>query len=580
LLPGRRPSRLVARQVVKGVHAGGDVTIDLVQVEQGVFITVLDVNDVMYDVRPLQASPAPDPEQARERPVILLGANAAVTPLVGRKAEMTALARWYDDGGSFSVMMVHGAGGIGKTRLTREFAAQVSRRDERPEVVEAFSLTEIYINQRAVDDHGDSEAGDSPGILLLIDEADIWSQRKLLTAFRTAMTWQCGKLRILVTARSAGWWWSGLRAELDLIQVTWNAMPLDPLEPAELKELGTAAGRAFATALGLRGSAQLRLSPSPQLAESTPQTIEIMALTRTLAIISGQPELEELRSAVERVLEKEVRYWARLYSQDIDLYRIGLGPCFMARVVYLATLTGPLGLETAQQMVGMTHLGCGLLPGQVIDDHARCYPSADPDSRLAPLSSCLAEEFLGLLVPNPANLAAASVVAADAWAAGVPSKVMEAASRQTLDREPVAGTSAETSADNPEYPAPVARPWLRPMTLRLIRAAASRPHLAQQVLYPLAEKFPQAMTMAGSDVLIELDELISARPRASGGHSRQPGTGPESGHSSRWHDAIRQLKTLQTRDNHHLPAEIEAETSQLLAQLARSLPHYVRNLRE
>lgn len=47
------------------------------------------------------------------------------------------------------------------------------------------------------------------------------------------------------------------------------------------------------------------------------------------------------------------------------------------------------------------------------------------------------------------------------------------------------------------------------MTVNLVRAASTRPHLAKQQLYPLARHYPKAVVMAGTTAL---SELANTRP--------------------------------------------------------------------
>ena len=41
----------------------------------------------------------------------------------------------------------------------------------------------------------------------------------------------------------------------------------------------------------------------------------------------------------------------------------------------------------------------------------------------------------------------------------------------------------------------------------MCRAASTRPHLAKQQLYPLAQRYPKAVVMAGETALIELTRI-------------------------------------------------------------------------
>ncbi len=223
-------------------------------------------------------------------------------------------------------------------------------------------------------------------------------------------------------------------------------------------------------------------------------------------------------AATERILEKELRYWSRLYGVEqptdaTDPYLVRLSPPFMARAVFAATLTGPRGLNEAQQIVELAHMGGMLDAQQVVDDHARCYPSAVVDERLAPLPSCLAEHFHAVFVP--AIPGSAGVLGDDAWAIDAPFHVLglmppgaRKAEDETRQRSIAAGT--EPPPETPTYSRWTFEPWLERTVMHVVRAASSWPHVAQRQLYPLVELYPKAIVMAGPAVIDALAEMYLA----------------------------------------------------------------------
>jgi hypothetical protein len=63
-------------------------------------------------------------EEARRQPSRLLAAQSQVVPFTGRQPELATLASWRDDPApGISIMLIHGPGGQGKTRLAMRFAA-------------------------------------------------------------------------------------------------------------------------------------------------------------------------------------------------------------------------------------------------------------------------------------------------------------------------------------------------------------------------------------------------------------------------------------------------------------------------
>ncbi|WP_158846349.1 tetratricopeptide repeat protein [Saccharothrix deserti] len=106
----------------------------------------------------------------------LLDPRHEVVPFHGRVDELAALARWRGGDGMLSALLLHGPAGVGKTRLARHFAAGSTVR--------------------------------------VVDDADLIPWRDL----HHLLQQPTGRTRVLLVARSTGWWWSALRqraADLD-----------------------------------------------------------------------------------------------------------------------------------------------------------------------------------------------------------------------------------------------------------------------------------------------------------------------------------------------------------------------------
>lgn len=483
---------------------------------------VLD-DGTLYGWRTWQAQPHPPSARvARPRPAVLLGGVAAVTDFVDRKRELARLRSWFNSPDRMSVMLVYGPGGQGKTRLVRHFADTMSQHQEKARVYEAFPLLEAQKTEGQIEEDDQNDAAPT-SVLLVVDEADRWPTDKLLTLFRDAKGKQSERLRVLMTSRASDMWWDELCAklELDPLGFTCHKLPLRPLDAAGTRELAQAAHRAFAAALDTPPP-PLRPEVVDGLVGSPPLSLELMVLGSTVAHVSGQQPPNDVRMAIRMLLDKELLYWRDMSNMSAsgggeDPNRIQLKQKFMKRVVYIATLVGPLGYITAQGVVKLARIGCNMDMQQIIDDHARCYPPTDDNYRLAPLAPCLAEEFLGVLVPDSECDDDRRLV--DAWATATPFHILGLT--QPPELEAGAFEHQMTAAAGAKSPRPAAArsqdytflPVMAPPTVRsLVRAAATWPHLAKRQLYPLARHYPKAVVMAGDDVMAELRKLRPAPP--------------------------------------------------------------------
>jgi hypothetical protein len=301
--PSREFGNVAINQTVEGVHADGDVEVKLQTVEHGTFITVMDWSRTLYGVRALQALSQPAPARARQRPAVLLGGDLGITPFVGRDAELARLMQWYDSPAPVSVMLLHGVGGQGKTRLMRRFAETIRRRQEQPRIREAVSLTEVSVEGLAGKGvTADTDKSASTDLLLLVDEADTWPTAKLRTLFRDARTWQPQHVRVLLVARAPSTWWAGLQAELHELEIASDHLMLGPLDAVGIQKLAETAGRSLAQAQHQPQPPPLPLEVLDQLAKSPPLSIELMVLARQHATEGRMPT--DLRAAVEVILEK------------------------------------------------------------------------------------------------------------------------------------------------------------------------------------------------------------------------------------------------------------------------------------
>ena len=442
---------------------------------------------------------------ARTRPALMLGGHAAVTEFVGRAAGLSDLTTWYERPGRVSAMLVHGTVGQGKTRLTREFARKMTLRDEKVIVRETIPLTEVSLGMLTSEDEPPTHRSDPKptDLLLLVDEADLWPAQKLRKMLRDIAATSYRRVRLLLTGRAAAEWWPALAASRSITDVRWDDLLLEPPGPAEMRELAAPAASSHAARLQWDEPPALPEELWKQLGGCPPLSIELMVLARMHAAEAGWPAPNTQREAAQIALHKELRCWEHMHGTTDPVpgstdYRIRLDPRGMRRAVYAATLAGPLGQTTARRIVDLAGLSCAPDSQQVIDDHARCYPAAD-SQYLVPLPAFLAEEFLGLLVPDPKHPSRALL--RDQWAVDAPFHILNLLDPQERDDEEATRDSAARAGLDPSPPTPgysghTFGPQHKPVVLRLARAAATWPHLAERQLYPLAERYPRVLVRA------------------------------------------------------------------------------------
>ena len=167
-------------------------------------------------------------------PGSLLAAAVEAVEFTGRGQELAQLAVWRDSGEGLSVMLVTGEGGQGKTRLARQFAAQVRndgwaagflaartsglmRRDGRDQLPSTIELA------RRV------REATSP-ILLVADYAETRPDEITALTDIVAGGTPAHPVRVLLLSRTAGDWWANLTEALG--QRLAHRIRLEPLTKA------------------------------------------------------------------------------------------------------------------------------------------------------------------------------------------------------------------------------------------------------------------------------------------------------------------------------------------------------------
>ena len=321
-----------------------------------VFGSIIQVSGVDGDVTISSGSPPPyrvanmdptrvplSPEQARAQPSRLLLARHQVVPFTGRDAELGDLAGWMGDAGAVSVRLVHAAGGQGKTRL----AAHVAGHAAAGWVV--WRVLHTPDPDPASESRATRPAGG--GVLAVVDYADRWPASHLLAlvthlhalSLRTSIV-----VRVLMLARSAGFWWPALTDRLDSdLGVDADAMLLPPLaghgRPGGAVHHGSAAVR---RRVGLVDVANW----------PTPAGLDGPGYGQVLAVHMGAlaaVDAHRLGTAAPThpygvsayLLRREYAHWQHLHARVED--RLDTPPAVMRRTAYVATLTGALSRRRA-----------------------------------------------------------------------------------------------------------------------------------------------------------------------------------------------------------------------------------------
>jgi tetratricopeptide (TPR) repeat protein len=328
---------------------------------------LLEPVDLEETLRPWYRSTRP------QSPIALLRPEYEVVPFHGRAQTLDRLVSWCESGRQVGGLLIHAAGGTGKTRLARELARTMYQKGwivgELSDAVRTFGpFTRL-----------------AHPVLVLVDYAE--SRAETVAALLRHIAEHPGQhpVRVLMLARSAGPWWTGLSDD-DIVAATL------PDEPEELGGLEffldsddqlTALADAFDTALrqvpgyedhqGRAPAFQLPWTLEPIRAHH-PLTLHTAVLA---SVLTGPDSGEQPPSPARVLLGHEKKYWNRLALER----SLGHPESREAALVF-GLLCGAHSRQRAAQTVG-------LLPGFRSDSAeearralahwiATLYPPADP----------------------------------------------------------------------------------------------------------------------------------------------------------------------------------------------------------
>jgi Tetratricopeptide repeat len=423
------------------------------------------------------AAPArADDSWLRELPSRMLNARFRVVAFTLRRDELASLHQWRRSDDPLTVRWLHGPGGQGKTRLVDQFADEAAIVGWK--VVHAVhgpgTVLPLERSQQ------DLRPGDAPGIVLIVDYADRWPLTDLMWLLANKFLQQGVPTRVLMIARGTDGW-PGARAMLsdDAVASDQELLPLGA-HHGHREEMFTAAWRSFAAVYGIDDPPVV---PETDLLNDSDMgltlAIHMAALVGVNSRLAGREPPRGMEAMTVYLLDRENLQWASLYGEagrhSDRPYRTA--PEVMNRAVFTAAMTGSLPVESAAKVLGRLRFDDDA--GQVMHDHAMCYPAA-PDSRSGALEPLypdrLAEDFLALTLPG--------------HAADYPSQAW-------------AGTTVQTLLTGGKD---LLR-WL-PRSVTFLAAAAHRwPHVAEQYLYPLLRSKPHLLLAAGSGAITTLTSI-------------------------------------------------------------------------
>jgi tetratricopeptide (TPR) repeat protein len=450
--------------------SGSFVTGDLIQIRDvggDVHITTC---RPAYQVEPLTIGSIELPvELARAQPSRLLLAPHEVVPFTGRRPQLAMLAGWVGEPGGVSLQLVHAAGGTGKTRLARQVAAGCAAVGWAVWQVR-YAPTPVPGRRVAMPRRG--------GVVVLVDYADRWPMSELTALvmhLRTLNLHTGVVVRVLLLARSAGFWWPALCRELgEVLPAVGMALPtLD--DGVDRVALFHEARRHFAAAMRVSGIEAL---PTPDLsgaAFAQILAVHMAALVTVDAHHRGAAAPSTPHALSAYLLHREQAHWYALHARPVD--RKDTSPEVMGRAMYVATLVGACPRATAR--AALTQAGVTTpAVDTVIDDHRFCYPPTDPRTVLEALHpDRLGEDFLALATPGHPH------TGDDGW-----------------HPDDWATTAAHDLLAGGQPP-PV---WAPAAVSVLVEAAHRWPHLAAEVLYPLLRQRPDLALAAGGTAITRL----------------------------------------------------------------------------
>jgi tetratricopeptide (TPR) repeat protein len=416
---------------------------------------------------------AVDGDRARRQPSRLLNVESQVVPFSGRADELRRLAAWRDGPTSgLSVLLMHGPGGQGKSRLAARFAV-----DSHHAGWTVWAAHHVSDPTAAL---VVAPGATGRALLVVVEYAERWPMDDLQLLLQNPILRRPERARVLLISRAATSWWPALRHRLEKADVVVaESIDLGPLaqSPVGRREVFRAGRDAFAEIFGVAPQAVSEPEGlDPTVSESV-LALHMAALVAVDAYVQDREVPVDQLGHSAYLLNREYDYWQSLYDHDRAFTTT---PEAIARTVHVATMTGPQPTARADALIVDLGVAEPAAAHGVLTDHGRCYPTDDPDMTLEPLyPDRLGEDFLALRTPGHGY----ADYLPDMWAGPMPARLIELAGRDGL---------AEL---------------LRPAVTILIEAARRWPHVLNGQVQPILKEHPQAAVDAGGAALARLAEI-------------------------------------------------------------------------
>ncbi|WIN00121.1 tetratricopeptide repeat protein [Actinoplanes oblitus] len=461
---------VVFGDIIQITGVGGDVTVSLDRPPYRV--TAADLTSAAVSV-----------DQARDQPSQLLLAQHQVVPFTGRDRTLDDLAAWVSGTEPVTVKLIHAAGGHGKTRLATYVSTQCAAAGwavwqfthTRTPVPGSLGISRVALPGGAV--------------LAVVDYADRWPASALialLTQLRDLNLRAATTVRVLMLARSSGYWWPAVAsAARSTLRIDVQRRP--PALPALAADGGndrpalfSAAATKFAAALDLPPADW----PVPDLSGSNFTQVlatHMAALATVDAIRRGRKPPTNPEAASAYLLEREEAYWYALHTRAED--PLPTPPAMMHRTVFAATLTGAQPRTHAQHILATAGFAdTRATADQIIDDHTTCYPPSTARTVFEPLHpDRLGEDLLALSTPGHD-------------------------SDSELERDWTTDTFTALLDDTQPSE------WNATAVTVLVETARRWPHIATNLLYPFARQHPEQIIAAGGATITRLASIPDIGP--------------------------------------------------------------------